>query len=119
MGKKIDLTGHRFGRLVVIREAGRKNGHVAWLCRCDCGNEVTVIGNCLTSGHTSSCGCFQRDRTIEANLKHPIRSKHNRLFRSVCDHFRMIVNHKDCYRYWTLDQRYSPDLMGRSGSALI
>ena len=112
MGKKIDLTGHRFGRLVVIREAGRKNGHVVWLCRCDCGNEVTVRGNCLTSGHTSSCGCFQRDRTSEASLKHPIRAKHNRLFRSVCDHFRKIVNREDCYRYWTLDQRYSPDPYG-------
>ena len=29
MPKKIDLTGQSFGRLIVIREAGRKNGHVS------------------------------------------------------------------------------------------
>ena len=35
MPKKIDLTGVRFGRLVVIREYGRaKNGAVLWVCRC-------------------------------------------------------------------------------------
>lgn len=67
MGKKIDLTGHRFGRLVVIREAGRKNGHVLWLCRClgkngdDCGNEVTATTNDLNGGHTKSCGCYKLD----------------------------------------------------------
>ena len=50
MPKKIDLTGQPFGRLVVIREAGRdKHGNVLWLCRClgkngdDCGLK-RVIG---------------------------------------------------------------------------
>lgn len=68
MGKKIDLTGHRFGRLVVIREAGRdKHGKVLWLCRClgkngdDCGNEVTATTNNLNGGHTKSCGCYALD----------------------------------------------------------
>ena len=61
--KKIDLTGQTFGRLIVIREAGRKNGHVAWLCRCDCGGEVVVTSHHLRSGHTQSCGCLQRERS--------------------------------------------------------
>lgn len=61
MPKKIDLTGQRFGRLVVIRECGRKNGCVAWLCRCDCGNELVVSGAKLRSGHTQSCGCLLRE----------------------------------------------------------
>ena len=61
--KKIDLTGQTFGRLIVIREAGRKNGHVAWLCKCDCGGEVVVTSDNLRSGHTQSCGCLQRERT--------------------------------------------------------
>ena len=77
---KIDLTGQPFGRLVVIREAGRANGAVTWLCRClgrkgdDCGNEVVVDGRNLRSGKTKSCGCLQRDRTSEANTKHGKRS---------------------------------------------
>ena len=67
---KIDLTGQSFGRLIVIREAGRaKNGKVLWLCRClgkngdDCGKEVVVTVDHLRSGHTQSCGCLQRERS--------------------------------------------------------
>ena len=59
---KIDLTGQPFGRLVVIREAGRKNGEVTWLCRCECGAEVVVRGYSLRSENTKSCGCIQRER---------------------------------------------------------
>ena len=66
MPKKIDLTGHRFGRRVVIREAGRKNGNVAWLCRCDCGNESVVSGDSLRSGRSQSCGCNR----VVATQKH-------------------------------------------------
>lgn len=63
MGKKLDLVGQRFGRLVVIREAGRdRYGAVLWLCKCDCWTEVTVRGSSLKSGHTTSCGCYDLDR---------------------------------------------------------
>ena len=75
MPKKIDLTGEPFGRLIVIREAGRdKGGHVLWLCRClgkngdDCGKEVIVSANDLRNGHTQSCGCLRRDRSRERSL---------------------------------------------------
>lgn len=37
---------------------------------CDCGNLVTVGGYELRSGNTKSCGCYMRDRTIEASTKH-------------------------------------------------
>lgn len=58
MSKKIDLTGQRFGRLVVIGEAGRnRHGDVLWRCRCDCTNEVIVKSSHLINGHTTSCGC--------------------------------------------------------------
>ena len=60
--KKIDLTGHRFGRLVVIRECGRKNRNVAWLCKCDCGNELIVRGDSLRGWRALSCGCLQHER---------------------------------------------------------
>ena len=61
--KKIDLTGQRFGRLLVIRESGRtKCRHALWLCRCDCGVEVVVRSGYLRSGLTQSCGCLQRER---------------------------------------------------------
>lgn len=59
MSAKIDLTGQRFGRLVVVEETGRASGNkVLWRCVCDCGNETVVRGICLRSGHTASCGCL-------------------------------------------------------------
>ena len=58
-----DLTGKRFGRLTAIRYATK--GH--WVCRCDCGNEVNIDTRFLNSGHTRSCGCFQKDRA-KANV---------------------------------------------------
>jgi hypothetical protein len=57
---KIDITGQRFGRLVVIEDAGRtKVGRVIWFCRCDCGGRTTVEGVLLRNGNTKSCGCGQ------------------------------------------------------------
>ena len=77
MRKKIDLTGQRFGRLLVIREYGRdKNGAVLWLCRClgkngyDCGKEVVATTGHLRSESVQSCGCLKRERLSERNTSH-------------------------------------------------
>lgn len=58
MGKFIDLTGQRFGKLVVIRKSEvRKNEKICWVCDCDCGNKNEIkIGQDLKRGHTKSCG---------------------------------------------------------------
>lgn len=56
---KKDEIGNRYGRLVVISEAGRdKEGKVLWNCLCDCGNEKIVSGKSLRAGLTLSCGCL-------------------------------------------------------------
>ena len=55
--KKLDLTGHRYGKLTVIGPAENIGPRTAWLCRCDCGRETVVRSNRLRSGHTTSCGC--------------------------------------------------------------
>lgn len=58
----VDLTGQRFERLVVIRFARTgKHYHRFWLCRCDCGTEVTVNTGNLQGGNVRSCGCLRRD----------------------------------------------------------
>lgn len=60
--KRSQLEGMVFGRLTVIRFAGTDSGKKThWLCRCECGQEVTVAGSKLKSGHTRSCGCLQRE----------------------------------------------------------
>lgn len=71
MHEKIDMTGRVIGRLSVIGECGRyANGEVLWRCHCECGNEVTVIGSSLRNEHTTSCGCYKRERTAEVHTTH-------------------------------------------------
>lgn len=60
-GHMIDLTGDRFGRLLVLGEAPRLNGLRHWLCLCDCGNCKSVWMDSLRRGDILSCGCFQSE----------------------------------------------------------
>lgn len=57
----VDLTGQRFGRLVVIERADNLGAQAGWQTRCDCGTTVTVRGHKLRSGETQSCGCLRAD----------------------------------------------------------
>ena len=62
MGKVIDLTGKRFGKLTVIEKHSQdKWGGWNWLCRCDCGNETVVSGGHLRGMKTKSCGCSRKE----------------------------------------------------------
>lgn len=62
MGKILDFTGERYGKLVAIRRAGaNKHGVSMWLCRCDCGVEKIVSSMCFRAGKTKSCGCHRSD----------------------------------------------------------
>ena len=74
MSHIIDLTGKRFGRLEVIEKAecpkNYGNTYAWWLCRCDCGNLVTVIGKSLRSGTTKSCGCYRSEYWKQRLTKH-------------------------------------------------
>jgi hypothetical protein len=64
--------GKRYGRLFVVREAGRtRGGAVTWLCTCDCGGLVEVAGSDLRRAHTTSCGCVQRDAVAASNVLKP------------------------------------------------
>ena len=63
--------GSRFGRLVVIREAGRRAGRGRLFeCRCDCGRKVVVPGRHLRNGESTSCGCWYKQSRSLANLRH-------------------------------------------------
>lgn len=73
-----DLTGQRFGRLIVDQISVRRGRSTQpkpaskrpgpgskydayWLCVCDCGNIKRVRGVDLTRGSTRSCGCLHRE----------------------------------------------------------
>jgi hypothetical protein len=58
MPKRIEMTGQRFGSLVVIGESDQSNGgRLLWDCVCDCGGTRAVAGSSLRSGRTKTCGC--------------------------------------------------------------
>ena len=67
---RIDLTGQRFGRWIVLSEAPRKSGHRAWHCQCDCGTTRDVVQHVLRSGESQSCGCYNREMTSQSHYKH-------------------------------------------------
>lgn len=85
--------GDRYGRLTVIAEDrlpntpgrarhGFKTGQLGARCRCDCGNELLVAANRLTSGNTRSCGCLRIEvaserlpELSEANKTHGLAGK--------------------------------------------
>lgn len=78
MGKRIDLVGHRFGRLVVIKPMGHNSkGRALWLCKCDCGNERIINVECLKYGYSKSCGCLR----AEGNSKRTHGLSFSRLWR--------------------------------------
>lgn len=66
--------GARFGRLVVqhvVKRPGKKKRAVV---RCDCGAKKEVQAGNLTSGHTTSCGCFRMEQVKAATTKHGYRT---------------------------------------------
>ena len=71
MPSLVDLTGKRFGRLLVKERA--ENGYlgrVKWLCECDCGKKITCYRCKLAEGETRSCGCLHREITSERSRTH-------------------------------------------------
>ena len=133
MGKKLDLRGQTFGKLTVLRENGRdKHNKVLWLCRCECGNEVTVRGGHLRNENTTSCGCYRRERVVETSTTHGmcktriysvwksmlnrggvhkgVDEETKRLYQdrgiTVCDEWLVFENFRD----WALSHGYSDDL---------
>lgn len=61
----IELSGKRFGRLVVLQRVGTAGNQPTWKCVCDCGGMKVVHGNNLRRGVTSSCGCLARETAAE------------------------------------------------------
>lgn len=59
--KKIDLTGQRFARLLVIKKSYSKKT-TNWECLCDCGKTSIVYNGNLRNGNTKSCGCIKNEK---------------------------------------------------------
>jgi hypothetical protein len=97
MYKYNDLTGKKYGRLTVVGQYGRsKDRHILWKCVCDCGHEAIVAGRDLTSGHSKSCGCLQKETTHTIRYKHGDRDA--RLY-SVWKSMKKRCENKRCKSY--------------------
>ena len=68
MAKIKDLTGQRFGLLVVLGIGEQVGNHAyKWFCRCDCGIVKQIKGGNLKSGHTISCGCYKKEHPYKTH----------------------------------------------------
>lgn len=85
----IDMTGEKFGRLVVIRFHHRDRHDTWWLCKCECGKEKSIRRSVMKRGDTVSCGCYARENAREKNRKYPV-SNGKTKFCGGCKRFRRI-----------------------------
>lgn len=70
-----DITGMRYGRLLVlgrgedyIQPSGRHR--TRWLCQCDCGRVLYILGDNLRGGKSNSCGCLRNEGLSDRQKTH-------------------------------------------------
>lgn len=83
--KPLDLSGKRFGRLIVgTRKDSNRRGRTVWEVACDCGNVKNISGENLVRGKTSSCGCIQKESSARngklGTIKDRVKAGVNNLF---------------------------------------
>lgn len=89
----IDLTGKRFGNLVVIQYVGKGK----WKCKCDCGSVCFPIGGNLRQGSTRSCGCLRKRIVGDSHRTHG--DSQTRLYRIWKAMRKRCTNPNDAYYY--------------------
>ena len=68
-----DLSGQKFGKLTALyRLNNYHKKRIHYLCVCECGNLVEVLGGHLSSGHTKSCGCLVHKHNLSGCKLHNI-----------------------------------------------
>lgn len=128
--KREDIVGRRFGRLTVLdfdHIDSHRNSY--WLCECDCGSHTIVTRGGLTSGNTTSCGCYQiegiRARSTIHGMSRTVLYKVWGDMKNRCNDVNNIAYHRyggrgiticdDWYNFksfrdWALDNGYEPGL---------
>lgn len=118
-GDHLDLTGKRFGKLTVVKEAERVRGLHAWECICDCGNTSIVPTASLRTGNTKSCGCLSKSHGGSGTRLYIVWTRMmDRCYRTkteryknygargitVCDDWHDFSNFRD----WAMQSGYDP-----------
>lgn len=76
----INMIGQTFERLTVKEYGGSDGKSTMWVCKCICGTITKPIRRgSLTRGHTTSCGCFQKETNHRLHFKGgPTRNEYER-----------------------------------------
>ena len=81
VGRFVDLTGQKFGKLTTIRIVGRDKYHkILYLCLCECGNEKITLGRSLLNGTCKSCGCLNHEAKIQKSKYKGLAQEEPRLY---------------------------------------
>lgn len=67
-----DMTGQIFGRLTVVKFDKYFKKRTYWICKCVCGNTISIRGYSLREGNTISCGCYAKE-VVSNNNEHKIK----------------------------------------------
>jgi len=77
MSRPVDLTGKKFGRLIVVAmrperlRYGERSVHVIWECVCTCDNKTVLkTTSALLHRQTKSCGCIRVEMFVKRSTKH-------------------------------------------------
>lgn len=63
------MIGKKFGKLLILDEVSKnKNGHIKYLCECECGNTCEVFGTHLRSNKIVSCKCKNRIDGVSSDM---------------------------------------------------
>ena len=130
--RKLNLLGNRYGKLVVISDAGSKLGSCGkkftkWLCQCDCGKQKEILTSSLLRGRTLSCGCLKTNchkihgysktenlYTAWNSIKRRCLNKNDKAYKyyggrgiSICDEW---SNNYVSFREWCMENGYKNGL---------
>lgn len=97
-----DITGQRFGRLVAVRQTGRRihGMNVEWEFRCDCGALTYTSSHAVKSGNTNSCGCYGKDQVAELQRVDLTGQRFGRLVALSYSHSVIKLNGNKGQAYW-------------------
>lgn len=69
-GRRSNIAGQRFERLVAVSPSHRQGSQLLWRCICDCGREHLTPASALRNGRVKSCGCLNQELRLARNTRH-------------------------------------------------
>lgn len=91
--RRIDLTGQKFNRLIVLELIGKK-----WRCKCECDNETFVTPDHLKSGHTRSCGCLLKEVTRKHGHAYDENGKQSKTYKAWVNMESRVAGYTESHR---------------------